>query len=68
MGRDALSLRHSQVPAAVVLVKDRVMGRSPAAALYTANSMYSRFKKKLNLNEPSYVPPVRRDVFLRRAL
>lgn len=49
VGHDTLFLRHSEAPTTVMIVKDRVMGHNPVAALYTANSMYSRFKKELNL-------------------
>ncbi len=39
-----LFLRHSKVPTTVMIVKDRVLQHNPAAALYGAQSMYSRFK------------------------
>ena len=47
VGHDTLFLRHSKVPTTVMIVKDRVLQHNPAAALYGAQSMYSRFK---NLN------------------
>lgn len=49
VGHDTLFLLHSQAPTTVMIVKDRVLGHNPAAALYTATSMYSRFKKELKL-------------------
>jgi len=33
----------------VMIVKDRVLGHNPVQALYTADSIYSRFKKELNV-------------------
>ena len=44
VGHDTLFLRHSKVPTTVMIVKDRVLQHNPAAALYGAQSMYSRFK------------------------
>lgn len=44
VGHDTLFLKYSKAPTTVMIVKDRVLGHNPAAALYTANSMYSRFK------------------------
>lgn len=49
VGHDTLFLKYSAAPTTVMVVKDRVLGHNPVAALYTANSMYSRFKKELNL-------------------
>lgn len=49
VGHDTLFLRHSEAPTTVMIVKDRVLGHNPVAALYTATSMYSRFKKELKL-------------------
>jgi uncharacterized metal-binding protein len=46
VGHDTLFLRHSEAPVTVMIVKDRVLGHNPVAALYGANGMYSRFKKK----------------------
>ncbi|MDR1946487.1 MAG: DUF1847 domain-containing protein [Desulfovibrio sp.] len=46
VGHDSLFLRHSEAPTTVMIVKDRVLGHNPVAALYTANGMYSRFKKR----------------------
>lgn len=47
VGHDTLFLAHSAAPATVLVVKDRVLGHNPAAALYMANTGYSRFKKEL---------------------
>ena len=44
VGHDTLFLKYSEAPTTVMVVKDRVLGHNPVAALYTANSMYSRFK------------------------
>lgn len=49
VGHDTLFLKHSEAPTTVMIVKDRVLGHNPVAALYTANSTYSRFKKELKL-------------------
>jgi uncharacterized metal-binding protein len=46
VGHDTLFLQHSKAPVTVMIVKDRVLGHNPIAALYTANGLYSRFKKK----------------------
>lgn len=49
VGHDTLFLRHSAVPTTVMIVKDRLLGHNPIQALYTANGMYSRFKKELKV-------------------
>ena len=49
VGHDTLFLKHTHAPTTVMVVKDRVLGHNPVAALYTANTMYSRFKKELKL-------------------
>lgn len=49
VGHDTLFLRHSAAPTTVMIVKDRVLGHNPVQALYTANGMYSRFKKELKV-------------------
>jgi uncharacterized metal-binding protein len=46
VGHDTLFIRHSQAPVTVMIVKDRVLGHNPVAALYTSRGMYSRFRKK----------------------
>lgn len=50
VGHDALFLKHSAVPTTVLIVKDRVLGHNPVQVLYTANTIYSRFKKELNVH------------------
>jgi len=42
VGHDALFLRHSVAPCTVLVVKDRVLGHNPLAALYTTGSYYRR--------------------------
>jgi uncharacterized metal-binding protein len=45
VGHDSLFFMHSRAPATVLVVKDRVLGHNPAAALYTSHSYYQRLKK-----------------------
>jgi uncharacterized metal-binding protein len=47
VGHDTLFIRHSAAPTTVMIVKDRVLGHNPVAALYTARTGYSRFKREL---------------------
>lgn len=42
VGHDSLFLMHSKVPTTVLIVKDRVLGHNPVAALYTSQSYYKR--------------------------
>ncbi len=42
VGHDSLFLMHSKAPATVLVVKDRVLGHNPVAALYTSHSYYRR--------------------------
>ena len=49
VGHDTLFLKHSHAPTTVMIVKDRVLGHNPVQALYTAQGMYSRFKKELRV-------------------
>lgn len=44
VGHDSLFMRHSHAPVTVMVVKDRVLGHNPVAALYMAEGIYSRFK------------------------
>lgn len=44
VGHDSLFYKYSQAPVTTLVVKDRVLGHNPAAALYTAGSYY---KEKL---------------------
>ena len=43
VGHDSLFLKNSAAPVTVMIVKDRVMGHNPVAALYAAEGIYSRF-------------------------
>ena len=49
IGHDTLFIKHSKAPTTVLVVKDRVLGHNPVQALYTANTIYSRFKKELKI-------------------
>ncbi|MBQ1311561.1 MAG: DUF1847 domain-containing protein [Blautia sp.] len=49
VGHDTLFLKYTEAPTTVMIVKDRVLGHNPVQALYTANGMYSRFKKELKV-------------------
>lgn len=42
VGHDAIFNRHSEAPVVTFIVKDRVLGHNPAAALYTAKFYYKR--------------------------
>jgi len=42
VGHDSLFFMHSHVPTTVLVVKDRVLGHNPVAALYTSHSYYRR--------------------------
>jgi uncharacterized metal-binding protein len=42
VGHDSLFFMHSKAPATVLVVKDRVLGHNPVAALYTSHSYYRR--------------------------
>jgi uncharacterized metal-binding protein len=42
VGHDSLFFMHSQAPTTVLVVKDRVLGHNPVAALYLSNSYYRR--------------------------
>lgn len=42
VGHDSLFMRHSEAPVTTLVVKDRVMGHNPVAALYTAHSYMKR--------------------------
>lgn len=42
VGHDSLFIRHSQAPVTVLIVKDRVLGHNPVAALYTIKSYSAR--------------------------
>ena len=49
VGHDTMFLKYSHAPTTVMIVKDRVLGHNPVMALYTAESMYSKFKEELGL-------------------
>lgn len=42
VGHDSLFAKHSDAPVTTLIVKDRVLGHNPAAALYTSGSYYKR--------------------------
>ena len=42
VGHDSLFFKYSAAPVTTLLVKDRVLGHNPAAALYTAASYYGK--------------------------
>jgi uncharacterized metal-binding protein len=42
VGHDSMFFMHSKAPATVLVVKDRVLGHNPVAALYTTHSYYRR--------------------------
>jgi len=44
VGHDSMFLMHSKAPVTVLVVKDRVLGHNPVAALYTSHSYYRRLK------------------------
>ncbi len=46
VGHDSLFLMHSKAPATVLVVKDRVLGHNPVAALYTSHSYYRRLNER----------------------
>lgn len=49
IGHDTLFIKYCQVPVTVIAVKDRVTGHNPLAALYLANSYYSRLMRQGSL-------------------
>jgi uncharacterized metal-binding protein len=46
VGHDSLFFRYSECPVTVLMVKDRVTGHNPAAALYTSGSYYRRLRQR----------------------
>lgn len=42
VGHDAIFTRHSSAPATTFIVKDRVLGHNPVAAIYTSKFYYKR--------------------------
>jgi uncharacterized metal-binding protein len=45
VGHDSLFIKHSHAPVTTLIVKDRVLGHNPAAALYTSSTYYKRLFK-----------------------
>jgi uncharacterized metal-binding protein len=45
VGHDSLFLKYAKSPCTVLVVKDRVLGHAPAAALHTSHSYYAWLKK-----------------------
>ena len=45
VGHDSLFYKYSEALTTTAVTKDRVLGHNPAAALYTADSYYSKLKK-----------------------
>jgi len=45
VGHDSLFLKYADAFSTVLVVKDRVLGHNPAAALYTAETYYARLKR-----------------------
>lgn len=45
VGHDSLFYKYSEALATTVITKDRVLGHNPAAALYTAETYYSKLMK-----------------------
>jgi uncharacterized metal-binding protein len=48
VGHDSLFFKYSRAPVTVLVVKDRVLGHNPVAALYTSHSYYRRLKQQQN--------------------
>ena len=46
VGHDSLFFMHSKAPATVLVVKDRVLGHNPVAALYTSHSYYQKLTEQ----------------------
>ncbi len=44
-GHDSLFYKYSEALTTTAVTKDRVLGHNPVAALYTADSYYSKLKK-----------------------
>lgn len=44
VGHDMLFSMHSKAPVTTLVVKDRVLAHNPVGALYTSETIYSRFK------------------------
>lgn len=46
VGHDSLFMKYSEALCTVLVVKDRVLGHNPVAALYTSGSFYARMLRK----------------------
>jgi uncharacterized metal-binding protein len=46
VGHDSLFLKYAEAFSTVLVAKDHVLGHNPSAALYTAESYYSRLMRK----------------------
>ena len=44
VGHDSIFFMHSKAPVTVLVVKDRVLGHNPVAALYTSSTYYRRLR------------------------
>jgi uncharacterized metal-binding protein len=51
VGHDILFTKHSEAPVTTLVVKDRVLGHNPVAALYTTGSYSARLLDAQHLNE-----------------
>jgi uncharacterized metal-binding protein len=51
VGHDILFTKHSDAPVSTLVVKDRVLGHNPVAALYTTGSYNSRLLDEKRLND-----------------
>jgi uncharacterized metal-binding protein len=52
VGHDSVFFVHSRAPVTVLVVKDRVLGHNPVAALYTSHSYYQRLTRGDTLPSP----------------
>ena len=50
VGHDSLFYKYAEAPSTALVVKDRVLGNNPVAALYTLDSYYKKLHH-LNLEE-----------------
>jgi len=50
VGHDSLFYKYAEAPSTTLVVKDRVLGNNPVAALYTLDSYYKKLHH-LNLEE-----------------
>ncbi|MDR1960022.1 MAG: DUF1847 domain-containing protein [Planctomycetaceae bacterium] len=54
VGHDAIFSRHSKAPVTTFVVKDRVLGHNPVAALYTSKFYYKRVLDAKTFPEPRH--------------